>query len=230
MTELLRELHKIVNEAIRTQGLGDDQAEGLTVDLSRVDFEKLRDEFAKRARRKHCALADTRQVVEERLAAMLAANPNRMDYYAKYQEIVAAYNREKDRATVERTFAELMNLAQDLDAEQRRAVQENLSEDELALFDMLTKDRISKKDREAVKQASRDLLASLRRILAPMEQWTAKAQTQAEVRTFILDQLYEVLPSPPFTEDETDAVADRIYEYVWQRCATGQGFEAPCSS
>jgi len=224
VTELLKELHKIVNEAIRTRGLGDDQAEGLTVDLSRVDFEKLRDEFAKRARRKHCALADIRQVVEDRLAAMLAANPNRMDYYAKYQEIIAAYNREKDRATVEETFVRLMNLDQALDVEQRRAVRENLSEDELALFDMLSNARISKKDREAIKQASRQILASLLKVLQPMPRWFDNTQTRAEVYTSILDQLYEVLPSPPFTEDETDAAADRIYEYVWQRCATGQGF------
>jgi len=224
VTELLKELHKIVNEAIRTQGLGDDQAEGLTVDLSRVDFEKLRDEFAKRTRRKHCALADIRQVVEERLAAMLAANPNRMDYYAKYQEIIAAYNREKDRATVEETFLKLMSLDQALDVEQRRAVRENLSEDELALFDMLSNARISKKDRETIKQASRQILASLLRILQPMPRWFDNTQTRAEVYTSILDQLYEVLPSPPFTEADTDAAADRIYEYVWQRCATGQGF------
>ena len=52
VTELLKELHRIVNEAIRTQAPGDDQAEGLTFDLSQIDLEKLRDEFAKKVRRK----------------------------------------------------------------------------------------------------------------------------------------------------------------------------------
>ena len=60
-----------------------------------------------------------------------------MDYYKRYQEIIADYNREKDRATVEETFAQLMDLANNLDAEQRRAVEEGLTEDELALFDLL---------------------------------------------------------------------------------------------
>jgi type I restriction enzyme R subunit len=224
VTEVLKELHKIVNAAIRAQGPGDDQAEGLTVDLSKIDFAKLRDEFAKRARRKCEVLADIRQVVEQRLATMLAQNPLRMDYYAKYQEIVAAYNREKDRATVEQTFADLLDLAAKLDAEQQRAVQEGLSEDELTLFDLLQKDKLNKAARERVKQASRQLLKSLTAILAPMQQWTAKAQTQAEVKTRILDQLYEALPMPPFTEEETDAAAARIYDYVWQRCAAGQSF------
>lgn len=48
-----------------------------------------------------------------------------------------------------------------------------------------------------------------------------KAQTQAEVKTLILDQLYAALPSPPFTEQETDDAAARIYDYVFQRCAAG---------
>src|SRR2546429_4632376 len=52
-----------------------------------------------------------RSVVEEKLAQMLANNPMRMDYYKKYQEIIADYNREKDRATVEATFAQLVALA-----------------------------------------------------------------------------------------------------------------------
>ncbi len=38
VTELLKELHRIVNEAIRTQAPGGDRVEGLTFDLSRIDF------------------------------------------------------------------------------------------------------------------------------------------------------------------------------------------------
>ena len=117
VTEVLKELHRIVNEAIRAQAPGEDHAEGLTVDLSQIDFEKLRDEFASKVRRKHAALQDIRDVVEKKLAQMLARNPLRMDYYKKYQEIIADYNREKDRATVEETFAQLVELANSLDAE-----------------------------------------------------------------------------------------------------------------
>ena len=80
VTELLKELHRIVNEAIRTQAPGDDQAEGLTFDLSQIDLEKLREEFAKKVRRKATALQDIRDIVEQKLAEMLARNPTRMDY------------------------------------------------------------------------------------------------------------------------------------------------------
>ena len=140
VTELLKELHRIVNEAIRTREPGDDQAEGLTFDLSQIDMEKLRDEFAKKVPYKATTLQDIREIVEQKLAEMLARNPTRMDYQEKYEEIVAAYNREKNRATIEDTFRQLSELMEELDAEQERAVEEGLTEDELALFDLLRKD------------------------------------------------------------------------------------------
>lgn len=59
-----------------------------------------------------------------------------------------------------------------------------------------------------------------------MKEWTQKAATQAEVRVFILDKLYGVLPRPPFTEPETDEIASRVYDYVWQRSESGHGLLA----
>jgi len=221
VTDLLKELHKIVNEAIQAQEPGGDQAEGLTVDLSRIDFAKLRDEFVKRVRRKHTAIRDIRDVIEEQLRQMLARNPLRMDYYRRYQEIIADYNRGKDRATVEETFAKLVALASSLSAEQRRAAEEGLSDDELALFDLLFKENISKADRERLKQASKTLLVSLQQLLREMPNWTQNSTTQAEVKVVILDNLWQAVPRPPFTEPETEALADRVYEYVWQRSISG---------
>ena len=136
-------------------------------------------------------------MVEKRLAAMLAFNPMRMDYYKKYQEIIADYNREKDRATVEETFAQLVALAATLDAEQRRAAEQGLSDGELALFDLLVWEKVNKDDRERLKQAIRTLLDSLRKLLTPMPAWTQNSSTQAEVRIFILNNLYRLCSSPP---------------------------------
>src|SRR5205807_8793658 len=70
VTEVLKELHRIVNVAIRAAGPGEDHAEGLTIDLSQIDFERLRKEFAQ-VPRKNSALQDIRQIVEKKLARML---------------------------------------------------------------------------------------------------------------------------------------------------------------
>ena len=87
----------------------------------------------------------------------------------------------------------------------------------MALFDLLFKESISKADRERLKQASKSLLASLRELLQPMHHWTQNTSTQAEVKVFILDKLWQSLPRPPFTDDDAEALAGRVYDYVWQR-------------
>src|SRR5207253_6343326 len=58
------------------------------------------------------SLHDIREIVEKKLTQMLNNNPARMDYYRRYQEIIADYNREKDRTTVEQTFAALVALVE----------------------------------------------------------------------------------------------------------------------
>ena len=222
MTELLKELHRIVNEAIRTQAPGDDQAEGLTFDLSQIDMEKLRDEFAKKVRHKATALQDIREIVEQKLVEMLACNPSRMDYQQKYEGIVDDYNCEKDRVNIEKTFRRLMELMDELDAEQKRAIEEGLNEDELALFDLLKKDDLAKTERERVKQASRTMLASIKARLSELDRFWEKEQTKADVEVFILDEVYTSLPPPPFTVEEKKAVAAEVYAHVWQQAISGE--------
>lgn len=220
VSDLLKVLHRIVNEAIVTHGTGADQAKGLTIDLSQINIDKLREEFSKKVKRKATLVEDIREIVERKLAEMLGTNPLRMNYEKKYQEIIAEYNQDKDRATVEDTFAKLIDLANSLDAEQRRAVEEGLSEDQLALFDLLQRGDLSKADRERVKEASRELLAGVLQLIAPLDRWTQKEQTQAEVETFILDHIYQILPEPPYTPDDKQQVAALVYRHIWQRSAS----------
>jgi len=222
VTELLKQLHRIVNEAIRTQTPGHDQAEGLTFDLSKIDLERLREEFAKKVTRKATAIQDIRDIVEQKLAEMLARNPTRMDYQCKYEEIVADYNREKDRTTIEETFRRLVELVNNLDEEQKRATREGLREDELALFDLLQKDGLDKAARERVKQASRELLVSIKARLAELDRFWEKEQTKADVEVFILDRVFASLPTPPFSADEKRLVAGNVYAHVWQQAMSGE--------
>jgi type I restriction enzyme R subunit len=221
----MQELHRIVNEAIRAAAPGDGRADSKFYDLSHIDLEKLRDEFARKVKRKASALQDVRQIVEDQLARMLAQNPLRMDYYRRYSEIVADYNREKDRVTIEETFAKLVDLIGSLSAEQRRAAEEGLSEEELALFDLLQRKDLSKADRERVKRESRNLLIKLRDVIESVDRWTEKEQTQAEVKSLILDHVFATLPDPPFSDLDKQDAADRLFQHVWHLSASG-GFAA----
>lgn len=129
-------------------------------------------------------------------------------------ESIYAYNAETfgPAGTLGRASEREVVLVRDLGA----------ADDELALFDLLFRESIGKADRERLKQASRALLASLRDLLRPMHDWTQNTATQAEVQVFILDNLWQSLPRPPFSDEETEAVASLVYDYVWQRSASGR--------
>ena len=59
-----------------------------------------------------------------------------------------------------------------------------------------------------------------------MHDWTQNTTTQAEVKVFILDNLWEALPRPSFTDEETEAVAKRVSDFVWQHSASGHDLAA----
>ncbi|MDZ4405858.1 type I restriction endonuclease subunit R [Prosthecobacter sp.] len=221
VSELLKELHRIVNEAIRAAEPGDDQKSEKLFDISKINLEKLRAEFAKKAKRKASVVEDIRKIVEKKLEQMLARNPLRMDYYKKYTEIIADYNRDKDRVTIEETFARLMDLANSMSEEDRRAAEEGLSEDEYALFCLLQKDNLGKAERERVKLASKSLYDALSKLIAERDRWTEKEQTQAEVDVLIQDTVFMMLPTPPFTDEEKQALASRVFQHVWQQSSSG---------
>jgi len=90
---------------------------------------------------------------------------------------------------------------------------------------MLLKPEITKADRERVKRSSKSLLASIQKHLKEFEDWTSKEQTQADVQVFVLDQVIQSLPQPPYTQEDAESLAGKIYEYVWQRSAAGNSLD-----
>lgn len=86
---------------------------------------------------------------------------------------------------------------------------------------MLLKDNLDKASRERVKQASRDLLASIKERLTELDRFWEKEQTKADIEVFILDEVYASLPTPPFTPDEKKKLAASVYSHVWQQAVNG---------
>jgi type I restriction enzyme, R subunit len=73
-----------------------------------------------------------------------------------------------------------------------------------------------------VKQASRELLASIKTRLAELDRFWEKEQTKADVEVFILDEVFAGLPTPPFTPEEKKLVAENVYAHVWQQAMNGE--------
>jgi len=147
ITEIIRELHSVVDDAIETRAGG--VASPGPYDISRIDFEPLRKEF-ERCPAKRTTVQNLRQAIDERVQRLILQNPLRTDFQQHYEQIVAEYNSEKDRPTIEKTFDQLMQFIQDLDEEAARAIREGLDEESLAIFDLLKKPELTAHEIERI--------------------------------------------------------------------------------
>ena len=155
--------------------------------------------------------------VNQQLAKMLFTNPHRMDYYDRYQEIIDAYNAEQNRATIEKTFMDLMELANSLDTEQQRYVREGFSSDEeLSVYDLLFSENLTKQEIETIKKVSVDLLTKIKQQIAKLDHWTDKQETKAIVDNLIRNTLWQELPNS-YDVSDIQTYQKKIYEYVYMR-------------
>jgi hypothetical protein len=122
---------------------------------------------------------------------MAARNPTRIHLLEKLEKLVEQYN--LGTLHVEAFFEALKALIAAMEEEERRAAREGLSEDELAVFDLLTKPKpkLSKAQEVAVKKVARELLEKLQDQLTVAE-WQTKQQTRAAVQSTIRFTLNEL--------------------------------------
>jgi len=219
---ILQELHGIIDKAIDIKGKKPKKPEDNDNDLfdiSKIDFELLQEEFSK-LKKKNTTVYCLKEAIEKKLASMLRRNPLRTDFYKRYQEIIRDYNQEKTRSTIEKTFADLMKMYATMTEEEKRAAREGLNEEQLALFDLLLKPKISKQDRERVKLIAAELLESLKREKLKVENWREKEATKAAVKTYIYNYLYDEkigLPDPFYTPVDVQQKSDIAFDHIFMQ-------------
>lgn len=207
---LMKCINDIVSDSIEVRV--DDQDKEKKFDISKIDFDRLCAEFMKR-KHQNLLLQDLQQLVEERLAEMLGRNPSRIDYYERYQAIIQNYNAEQDRAAIEKAFSDLLDLANDLDSETERYIREGFeNEEQLALFDLLKKDTLSKEDIKILKASAKDLLKVINKSISDMNNWREKESTRAAMESIIRDTLWGSLPDCYF--DELTTYRQKVYTFV----------------
>lgn len=216
--QVLQELHAIIDQAVTP--MANQVADGQLYDISKIDFELLRQEF-KRLPHRNTMVQQLREALEKRVQQMLRQNPLRVDYYERFQQIVTEYNSEKERATIEATFEALMKFCADLDNEEQRKIREGLSEGYLAVFDILASGKeLAPKQREYVKKIGIDLLDHLKTEKLKIDNWRDKEATQAEVRAYIYDYLYDDrtgLPVDVYSEHEVQERAVMVFQHVYMQ-------------
>lgn len=185
------------------------------LDLTEIDFEKLKEQF--KQGRKRTEAEKLRALIERNLNRMVRVNKTRMDYYEKFQQMIEEWN--KGAKNVEQHFQDLSDFAQDLTVEEQRHVAEGLSEEELSLFDLLTKQDVtlSKNEIDQLKRVAHDLLTSLKREKLILD-WRRYQQSRAAVRVHIEAVLDTTLPDA-FDANAFEKVADDVFEHVFEAYA-----------
>ena len=214
--DLMVEINNILNDYVRVEQAAEGIVPSRQFDIIKIDFDLLRREFAK-AKKKNLVMKDLDELIRVRLDSMLFNNPDRIQYDERYQAIIEDYNSQQDRATIEKTFDELMQLVKDMDQEEQRYVREGFSSDEeLSLYDLLVSENLSKQDIQKLKGVAADLLQKVKAKIAELDHWTDKQETKAAVDNLIRDTLWSELPSC-YDEPSISRYRQKIYEYVYTR-------------
>jgi len=188
---------------------------GRTWDLSKIDFQKLKEDF-KEKKYKNIEIADLRAFIERKLEEMIGRNSTRADFAQKLQEIIDRYN--SGGSSTENYFDELVKFTESLKEEEARAAREGLTEDELEIFDILKKEKMTKDEMQKVKLAAKSLLQRLTsgrpRVL--VQDWYKDSQSKEKMKSAVEEVLDKTLPDSydkQLFQNKRDNVYDLIVEY-----------------
>lgn len=179
-------------------------------DLSKIDFEKIKAIIDKN--KKHIAAERLKQKIMNKLDAMVKMNPLRLTFAEKFQKLIDEYNEGAKR--VEEFFGELINFAKELNEEEKRGLSEQLTEEELAIFDLLLKPDLKRSEKERIKKIAKELLLKLKSEKLVLD-WRKKQQTRADVMVTINNILYKQLPESYNTElymQKSNLIYRHIYD------------------
>ncbi|MGI8820253.1 MAG: type I restriction endonuclease subunit R [Chthoniobacterales bacterium] len=214
ISEVLSKVNELLDESIAADGfqISDDGTGRPLIDLAKIDFEKLATRF-KQSKKKNIDLERLKAAIRAQLEKLIRINKTRADYLTKFEELIESYN--SGSRSIEELFDELLAFSRSLNEEQRRHVREQLTDEELTVFDILTRPGpdLSAEEREEVKKVARQLLQRLKK--AVVLEWREKAQARAQVRLAIEDELDDGLPrsySPELYKQKCSAVFEHVFE------------------
>lgn len=187
------------------------------VNLSQIDFEALKSRFEQG--RKRTEAEQLKGAITSQLKRIVRLNKSRLNYWERFQQLIDEYN--AGCRNIETFFSELVDFAQELNIEDKRALAEQLDEEELAIFDLLTKPDVTltKKEEQEVKKVAGELLETLKREKLMLD-WRKRQQSRASVRLAI-EEILDQLPqsySPSLYERKCQDVYQHVYDSYY-----GQG-------
>jgi len=214
---VMSDVEALLNDSIATEGyrIGAMPHPDPLINLSEIDFAALEQRFA--AKEKHSEAEKLKRLIACNLARLVTANRGRIDFLEKFQALIDEYN--AGSRNIESFFKELLAFAQGLSTEEQRGMAEKLSEEELAIFDILTRPEppLTEAEREAVKKVARELLAKLKAERLVID-WRQKLQARAAVRQTIAE-FYRRLPSPAYGRDLIKQKREQTFGHLYDSYA-----------
>jgi len=188
------------------------------MDLSKIDFEALRSRF-KESKHKHTNLEVLKAAIRAQLEKLIRLNKTRADFAEKFEELIESYN--NGSRNIEELFEELVKLSRGLSEEQQRHVRESMTEEELVIFDILTRPapELSEAERAEVKKVAKVLLGRLKELL--VLNWRQKSTARSQLKLAIEDVL-DTLPQAydrPLYAQKCSALFEHVYESYPERDA-----------
>lgn len=226
ISAVMREVDELLDGSIATKGyvIREDKLPtaigepGMTygskhgIDLGQLDFAALRAFFEKN-KTPRATIASLQQVARRKLDELVRRNPTRRDLYDKLEALIDDYN--AGSHNVQESFEAMRSFIEGLSEEEERHVKEGLTEEQLAIFDLLVKPSVelTKADRQQVKTLARDLLDQLKASKFVLD-WRNKARAKAGVRTTIQTVL-DALPKV-YSDELYEEKCSQIYEHCYE--------------
>ena len=215
ISQVMGQINGLLDESITGHAIRESGPPAL--DLSKINFEALANRF-KASKHKNTELEVLKAAIRAQLERMIRLNRTRVDFAEKFEALIESYN--AGSATIEALYAELLALSNSLNDEQQRHVRENMSEEELVIFDILTRPapELSTEERAEVKKAARELLARLKALL--VLNWRQKSAARSQLKLAIEDTLDTGLPRAYTSElyhQKCSAVFEHVYESYPER-------------
>lgn len=214
ISHIMQGIQSLLDESIAAEPfkIRQTNSEYAQIDLSKINFEALRKRFENK-KPSNTDVERLKAAVRAQLERMVRLNPTRADYLQKFQELIEGYN--SGSRNIEEVFKELLALSLILTDEQTRHVREHLSEEELTIFDILTRPapELTTEECEEVKKIAHQLLEKLHGLL--VLGWRQKISTRARVKIEIENALDAGLPRA-YTKELYEAKCSAVFEHVYQ--------------
>jgi len=210
ISEVKAQVEELLDDSIVAGEFIIPDSQGQYIDLSQLDFEALKTKFATGYQRTEAE--KLKGTINRKLQGMVSLNKSRANYLEKFQQMIEDYN--AGSRNVELFFGDLIAFAQDLEVEDKRAIAENLTEEELAIFDLLTKPEVNltKQEERELKQVARELLDTLKREKLVLD-WRKRQQSRAAVRLAIEETL-DHLPQS-YSAEVYEQKCEQVYQHIY---------------